>query len=142
MTLPGGTQEFTKTVYDGLDEPTVMYTGYDPANTAVTYAAAESVSGDVILTQTNTTYDLAGDDVFDASYNRLPTASVSDTGALDASGNAGDSQITYTAAWADGLGRTVATIDFGTNGGSARLATTPRPIGTAPNGCNTTAARP
>ena len=39
MSLPGGTQEFAKTVYDGLDEPTVTYAGYDPSNKAKTYAA-------------------------------------------------------------------------------------------------------
>ena len=44
MTQAGGTQEFTKTVYDGLGDPIIVYDGYDPSNSPVSYAAAGSVS--------------------------------------------------------------------------------------------------
>src|SRR5262249_9080466 len=64
MSLPGGTQEFVKTVYDGLGEPTAVYDGYDPSNSTVTYAAAGSLSDDVILSQAETVYDPAGDATF------------------------------------------------------------------------------
>ncbi len=136
MTLPGGTQEFTKTVYDGLDEPTIVYTGYDPTNSAVTYATAGSVSGDVILTQTNATYDLAGDDVFDASYNRLP-GDTTTTGALappPEGGTPAPSQVSYVAAWFDGIGRDVANVNYGACAG------VPSSSGPAPASVNTTGA--
>jgi hypothetical protein len=64
MSLPGGTQEFTKTVYDGLGNATAVYDGYDPSTLAVSYAAAGSVSGDIILTQTDTQYNPAGYTIF------------------------------------------------------------------------------
>ena len=137
MSLPGGTQEFQKSVYDGLDEPTVVYTGYDPSNTAVTYAAAGSVSGDVILTQTDTTYDLAGDDVFDASYNRLPGDETTRHRLLappPEGGTPAPSQITYTAAWFDGIGRDVANVNYGASAGVPPLG------GAAPTSIDTTGA--
>jgi hypothetical protein len=31
MTLPGGSQEFSKSVYNGLGEAIDVYSGYDPA---------------------------------------------------------------------------------------------------------------
>ena len=119
MTLPGGTQEFTKTVYDGLGDPTAVYDGYDPTNSAVTYAAAGSVSGDVILSQTNSQYDPAGDETFDTAYDRLPTAPATDTGGLDATANSGQSRVSYTASWYDALGRQTVEADYGTNNDTA-----------------------
>ena len=112
MSLPGGTQEFTKTVYDGLGDPVTVYDGYDPTNSSVTYAAASSVSSNVILSQTVSQYDAAGDDIFDTGYDRLPSASDTDTGGLDTLSSS-DSRVSYSATWYDGIGRTVATTDFG-----------------------------
>ena len=109
MSLPGGTQEFTKTVYDGLGDATAVYDGYDPTNSAASYAAAGSVSGDIILTQTNTVYDAAGDQTFETDYNRLP-GDTTTSGPLTAS----DAQVSFTAYWSDALGRNVVTANYGT----------------------------
>ena len=47
-TMAGGTQEFTKTQYDGLGDAIVVFDGYDPSG-SMTWASAGSVSGDTIL---------------------------------------------------------------------------------------------
>ena len=83
-TQEGGTQEFTKTSYDGLDQPTVVYDGYDPSGNPSTDATAGNVLGDVILNQTDTQYDAAGDVTLVTSldsYNDALTAA----GALSSS---------------------------------------------------------
>ena len=107
MTQAAGTQEFTKTIYDGLGDAVVTCDGYDPEmpaiGTASAYAEAEGIGpNDIILTQADATFDPAGDETFEADYNRLPTAS--GTEALDSTGNAGQSQVSYTASWFDGIG--------------------------------------
>jgi RHS repeat-associated protein len=123
MTQDGGTQEFTKTVYDGLGDPLTVYDGYDsspPAlGTSAAYAEAQGVSAsDVILSQTDTTYDAAGDATFTTDYQRSPYAAATAYGGLDTLG-ASDSLVSYTADWYDGIGRNIAEADYGTNGGGA-----------------------
>ena len=129
MTLPGESQQFVKEVYDGLDEPTVTYTGHDPSNSAVTYTAAGSVSGGIILTQSNDTFDLAGDSTLETDYSRLP-GDTTTTGALTTS----DARVYYVADWYDGLGRNVAEQDFGT------AVEAPSPSSAAPTGVGTSGA--
>ena len=70
-----------------------------------------------VLTQTADEYDNAGDQTFETDYNRLPGDTA--TAALTTS----DAQVTYTADWVDGVGRNVAEADFGTNNGTAMMAT-------------------
>ena len=108
----GTTQSFTKTAYNGLDEPTVVYVGFDPTGSPATYAAAGSVAGDIILQQTDTQYDPAGDTTFVTTYQRYDNASTGDTGGLDTLGPA-DSRASYVAYWVDGTGRDVASQNFG-----------------------------
>ncbi|MGO9336132.1 MAG: hypothetical protein ACLPY1_01360 [Terracidiphilus sp.] len=50
----------------------------------MTYAAAQSVAGEVILSQGNSQY-AAGNHIFDTSYDRLPAAPNSGTSASTAS---------------------------------------------------------
>ena len=122
MTLPGGSQEFTKIVYDGLGDETDVYTGYDSGlaaalGTADAYTEATAIgSSDVVLTQSIDTFDAAGDQTFEADYNRLP-GDTATTGALTSS----DAQVSYTADWFDGIGRNVADDDYGA------IATAPDP---------------
>ena len=61
----------------------------------------------MILTQTDSTYDAAGDETFEADYNRLPGASTALPAALDAL-SATDSRVSYVANWFDGIGRQTA----------------------------------
>jgi RHS repeat-associated protein len=109
-TQAGGTGEFTKTQYDGLGRPTAVYVGFDTSESS--HSSAGNVTGDTILTQTNTQYDAAGDATLVTTYDRYDSASTSDTGALDALGGT-DSRASYVAYWFDGIGRQTAVQDFG-----------------------------
>ena len=111
-TQAGGTQEFTKTTYNGLDEPTVVYVGFDPSGNASTFSSAGSVADDTILEETQNTFDGAGDTTFVTTYERYDDAPTGDSGALDALG-ASDSRASYVAYWFDGIGRETAEQNFG-----------------------------
>ncbi|MBC8874772.1 MAG: RHS repeat-associated core domain-containing protein [Planctomycetes bacterium] len=112
---PAGSKLFTKTVYDGLGRRTKQYRGFDIDETA--YADASSVTGDTILEQTETTYDAASNAIQTTRRQRYHNAT--GTGELNGpSGVQPKARITYAAAWHDPIGRTVATADYGTNGGS------------------------
>jgi len=106
----GGTQQFTKSVYDGLNRPTSVYVGYDTSEGS--FSAAGNVAGDTILQQTNAQYDAASHLTLATSFDRYRDASTSDTGALDLLG-ATDSRASYAAYWFDGIGRQTAVQDFG-----------------------------
>ena len=110
---------FRKTAYDGIGRTTATYIGYqvdqqgalDEADTD--YSAAQSVSGDTVIEQTTTSYDLAGHPLTVTSYQRW--ADGTGTGSLLSS----NARITYFALWYDAAGRMTHTADYGTNGGSA-----------------------
>jgi YD repeat-containing protein len=123
----GVTQGFTKTAYDGLDRPTVAYVGFDPTGSPATCAAAGSVAGDIILQQTDTQYDPAGDATLLTTYERYDDASTSDTGALDVlQETTNDTRVSYVAYWLDGTGRETAEQNFGAT------ATAPTPSAAQP----------
>ena len=71
--LPGGTEEFTKSAYDSLGQLTNIYTGYDGNNaTRLSYAETSSVtSDDTILEQTDYSYDEAGDVALTTTHQRF-----------------------------------------------------------------------
>ena len=80
-TQAGGTQELTKTAYNGLGERHGRRTSViDPSGDASTFASAGSVAGDIILEETNTQFDAAGDATFVTTYERYDDAPTSDTG--------------------------------------------------------------
>ena len=106
-TQAGGTQEFVKNVYDGLGDPIHVYDGYDPTGSE-SWASAGSVAGDVILNETDTLYDPAGDAILVTSFDSFNDSSTA-AGAL----NDTDSRASYTAYWYDGVGRETAQQDFG-----------------------------
>ena len=118
MSLPGGSEEFTKTAYDGLEDPTNVYVGYDPnlasiIGTPAAYTEAQGVSAfDVILTQTDTQFNATGYTIFATTFDRYDDAPATATGGLDALG-AAYARASYVAYWPDGIGRTVATTDYG-----------------------------
>jgi hypothetical protein len=111
-----GTQEFTKTVYNGLEEPIAVYVGIastpEPIATTGTYTAALDLDDDTFLTQTDTNYDAAGDATFVTTYARYDSASTSDYGPLTSS----DAQVSYVGMWYDGIGRSVETANYGSPG--------------------------
>ena len=102
----------TSYTYDGLGEAVTTYDGYavSPATigTAAAYAAAGSVTGDLIFEQTETQYDAAGNVTFVTTRDRF-TGDSTDTGALTTS----DSRASYVGDWYDGIGRQTDTANYG-----------------------------
>ena len=119
-----GTKAFTKTVYDSLGRAVKQYIGHDTDET--TYTEAASVSDDTILEQTETVYNEAGSALFVTARRRMHNAT--GTGELnDPSGSQPKARTSYQASWYDGLGRPIASANYGTAGGVAptRPATPP-----------------
>lgn len=85
------------------------------------------VSDDVILEQVEYTYDGAGNVIQIVTRQRYHNAPDNQTGPLNDPGTTPKARVTYLALYPDALGRTVATADYGTNGGAAftRSATIP-----------------
>jgi hypothetical protein len=108
--LPSGSNAFTKSVYDGISRATVRYVGYNPAEEIT----PDSVAEDLIFEETQTTYDDASNVIFSTSKQRFHDAT--GTGPLNGpSGDQPKSRDSYSAMWADGIGRTVASANYGTN---------------------------
>ncbi|WP_345320045.1 RHS repeat domain-containing protein, partial [Novipirellula rosea] len=122
--LPGGAKKFTKQSYDSLGRVVISYVGFGDDTT---YADATSVTGDVILTQSETTYDDAGNSIQSDTRQRYHNAPAAQTGALGSPTVTPNARIQYSANYPDALGRSVATAEYGTNGGASltRSATIP-----------------
>uniref|UniRef100_UPI0035694D90 hypothetical protein n=1 Tax=Novipirellula sp. TaxID=2795430 RepID=UPI0035694D90 len=122
--LPGGAKKFTKQSYDSLGRVVISYVGFGDDTT---YADATTVTGDVILIQSETTYDDAGNSIQSATRQRYHNAPAAQTGALGSPTVTPNARIQYSANYPDALGRSVATAGYGTNGGVSftRSATIP-----------------
>lgn len=127
---PAGSDAFTTSVYDGVNRPTAQYVGYAGSSTSSTSSSSSSggvLAGDVIFEQSETVYDAAGNVTFVTSRQRFHDA----TGTGPLQGPAGvqpKSRDSYVALWYDGIGRQVATANYGTNdnaGPPARPASPP-----------------
>ncbi|MBL9090226.1 MAG: IPT/TIG domain-containing protein [Planctomycetaceae bacterium] len=136
--LPAGAHTFTKSLYDGLRRRTASYVGfYDPAlGSSSSDNSGSSDSGDPqpggepysevgiiternkIFEQTVVTYDDASDVLATAFYQRwhdaigggplqLPTAAQP------------KARVSYQAQWYDGVGRSLASANYGTNDNAA-----------------------
>ena len=77
------------------------------------------VSDDVILEQVEFTYDAAGNVIQTVTRQRYHNAPDNQTGPLNDPGTTPKARVTYSTAYPDALGRTVATVEYGTNGGTA-----------------------
>ncbi len=97
---------FQKVLYNGLGQLVVSYTSFDADETA--YADADDVTGDTVVSLTNYYYDMAGQTVATATFERMSDDTTT-TGALDAT----NSYTTASVAWYDGIGRTVASVNYG-----------------------------
>ncbi|HTN02257.1 MAG TPA: hypothetical protein VL132_10285 [Planctomycetaceae bacterium] len=128
--LPAGSELFTKAVYDSLGRTTTQHIGYDTAETD--YSDAGSVTDNVILEQSETSYDAARNVLQTASRQRYHNTPAAQLGALGNPSTTPEARATCQAQWADALGRTVAAASYGINGGSTN---TIRPTTlTYPNG--------
>lgn len=123
--LPAGAGEsFTKRTFNSLGWNTVTYAGFgDDAS----YSDVLSVIGDVILQQTETARDNAGNVIQSTQRERYHNAPASQTGPLGSPALTPNARLTYTTTYPDGIGRTSADVEYGTAGGSGftRSATIP-----------------
>ena len=113
---PAGSQEFTKSAYDGLGNLTAQYVGYDETEmTSDLYDSSGNVtlhlSSNTMFQETQTAYDAAGNATETTTYERLPAAT--GTGPLDQI--PAEARVSYTADWYDGIGRQTVDADYGTD---------------------------
>ena len=106
---------WTKTLYDGAGRVTSAYQTDGSGGTA--YAAAASVAGDVVLSQTQYAYDGDGNVTGTVTADRLPADAPTATGPLGGSGPA--ARVGYMGMFYDPADRPVASIDYGTNAPAA-----------------------
>ena len=85
------------------------------------YSSATSVSGDIVLTQAQNSYDNDGNVIETISKDRLSTdgTSNSSTGALGTSTTGVNARVSYSASYYDAADRDIEDVNVGTNGGSA-----------------------
>ena len=114
--LPAGSDLFTKYVYDSLRRRTTTYHAYDLDETS--YADVGSVTGDTVIEQDEIIYDDAGNVLQTNRRQRYHDAPASQTGALQNPSTTPKARVSYQATYPDAIGRTVATVNYGTNGGT------------------------
>ena len=110
---PGGL--VTKDTFDGAGRLTMEYQTDGGGGTG--YAAASSVSSDTVLTQTAYTYDSDGNLTETVTRDRFDTAT--GTGALGTPTTGVNARVSYMAYYYDLANREIASVDVGTNGGTA-----------------------
>ncbi len=79
------------------------------------------MTGDIIIEQTQPTFDEIGNTVSVAAFQRLNDASVTTVGALTGT----NARVMYTAAWFDGIDRPIATSNYGAATSFSRPDTPP-----------------
>ncbi|QGQ25646.1 hypothetical protein F1728_24495 [Gimesia benthica] len=123
--LPAGSDLFIKQIYDSLGRRTTTYWAYDLDETD--YADAGSVIDDIVIEQTETAYDDAGNVIQKNSRQRYHDAAASQTGALQNPSTTPKARVTYLATYSDAIGRRIATVNYGTNGGTSLTRTSTIP---------------
>ncbi len=115
VSKPAGSQLFFKSVYDSIGRLTTQYAGFGDT----TYADPVNVSADTILEQYETTYDDGSNALSTLSRQRYHDTS--GTGPLGSPSSTTEpkARVTYSAYWHDGIGRSIAVAEYGTNGGAA-----------------------
>ncbi len=116
---PGGL--VTKTAYDGVGRPTIVYStdgGDDAAPGASgSWTDAGNVTGDAVLDQMETSYDGDGNVILTADRQRFDDAT--GTGALGTPSTGVPARVYFMAYYYDAADRPTASVNVGTNGGSA-----------------------
>lgn len=119
----GPTGLWTKDIYDGAGRIAAEYQTDGASGT--TYAAAASVAGDHVLTQTTYQYDGDGNLIFTSTADRFhndSTAAGQALGALGTPTTGVGARVSYQAFYYDAADRLIDAVDFGTNGGAAMTA--------------------
>ncbi len=122
---PGGV--VTKYVYDGAGRVTITYTTDGAGGTG--WSAASSVSSDHVLAQVEDTYDSNGNVILETTRQRFDDASA--TGSLNNGSTDPKARVSYVASYYDPANRITASVDVGTNGGSAYTRPSSVPTGSA-----------
>lgn len=115
---------YQKTQYDTLRRVTTAFLAYP--NSGGLGGNNNSITDDIVLEQTENTWDAAGNLILVTQRQRFEDAT--GTGVLQGPDDAQPrARATYQAQWQDGIGRTLASADYGTNGGAplTRPALTP-----------------
>jgi RHS repeat-associated protein len=109
---------WTKNVFNGADREIASYQTQSGGSSL---PDAESVSSDIVLSQTKYVYDGDGNVIETVTADRLPGDSTSAIGSLGNAGGTGGpaARVSYTDSYYDAADRLVATSDVGTDGGAA-----------------------
>jgi RHS repeat-associated protein len=113
VSQPGG--EVQKYQFDGAGRQTEAYTTDGAGGTS--WTAAGSVASDNVLTQTDTSYDSDGNVIFVTARQRFDNETA--TGALGNPTTAPKARVSYVSKYFDAASRLTATVNVGTNGGTA-----------------------
>lgn len=109
---------YHKTVYDTLRRVKTAYLAYPQSGGLG--GNSNSVASDIVLEQTGNTWDAAGNLILVTQRQRFDDAS--GTGDLNGPASAQPrARVIYQALWQDGIGRAIASADYGTNGGVALM---------------------
>jgi hypothetical protein len=112
---PGGL--WTKDTFNGAGWQVMQYETDGGGGTS--YAAASSITSDVVLTQTKTDYNADGFQTETITSDRFNTDSIDSTGALGTPTSGIGARVSYEGYYYDDGERLLASVDVGTNGGSA-----------------------
>ncbi|MBX3452388.1 MAG: hypothetical protein KF777_22720 [Planctomycetaceae bacterium] len=118
--LPAGSFLFAKTEYDSLGRTAKQFTGYNPdadLSDPLGDGSPDSVTNDVILEQSETTYDDASNVLQTTFRQRYHNAPDTQLGELQDPSTSPKARVTYQAMYPDAIGRSQASADYGTNGG-------------------------
>jgi RHS repeat-associated protein len=105
----------SKAAYDGEGKTTASYLTDGGGDSG--YSDADDVTGDTVLEQSEVSYDADGLPIATTSRQRFHDAS--GTGALGSPSSGIAARVSYSATYYDKGGRTTASVDVGTNGGSS-----------------------
>ena len=112
---PGGL--WTKSTYDGAGWQVMQY--QTDGGSGTSYADASTVSGDIVLSQTQYLYNGDGEVTETITSDRFNTDHDSATGALGTPTSGVEARVYYSGNYYDLADRLIATVDVGTNGGTA-----------------------
>ena len=109
-----GSNVFTKNVIDAVGRTVETAVGYDLHEH--TWEDALHLDGDTILQQTEFSYNAAGNLLQTLVRQRLHTDPADATGALQDLDASPQARLSFRGAWYDGIGRNIASADYGTDG--------------------------
>jgi RHS repeat-associated protein len=112
---------FNKTEYDGVGRAIKQYVSYDLSEDDTDYSAASNVTGDTVVSQSEVTYDAAGNIVQTTQRDRLETSTSTGDLASDTA------RVKSSVAWYDAINRPILSADFGigSDGSNYSTATSP-----------------